>query len=388
MQPPINLMIVGASARAAAFSALRAGFQPWCADLFADADLQARCPVIRLAPRTYPDRLLWVVGQEVLGPWMYTGALENRPGLVKQMAQLRRLWGIPSKELAWLRSPFQLAGVFEAARVRFPAVRRPGSAKVPPGKWLVKPLASAGGAGIHFWDDSRRTRGSRRKYLQEFIEGESQAAVYVSDGRNARLLGVTRQLVGEHWLHAAPFRYCGSIGPLAPEPALLTVLERLGNSLVIDVLVKGLFGVDYVLRDGVPWPVEVNPRYTASVEVLEYATGLHILALHGHAFCPAVPVPPASQPAAMPVVGKAILFAREAVTFPSDGPWLSVLRTPGPIEELPAFADIPHAGEQIDAGRPILTFFARGDSLAACEETLRRTALDLDRWLFGRYNEP
>jgi len=26
-----------------------------------------------------------------------------------------------------------------------------------------------------------------------------------------------------------------------------------------------------ILRDGVPWPVEINPRYTASVEVLEYA---------------------------------------------------------------------------------------------------------------------
>ncbi len=34
-----RLLIVGASARAAAFSAMRAGFQPLCADRFADVDL-------------------------------------------------------------------------------------------------------------------------------------------------------------------------------------------------------------------------------------------------------------------------------------------------------------------------------------------------------------
>jgi len=33
-----QVLIVGASARAAAFSALRAGLRPWCADLFADLD--------------------------------------------------------------------------------------------------------------------------------------------------------------------------------------------------------------------------------------------------------------------------------------------------------------------------------------------------------------
>ena len=34
-----RLLIVGASVRAAAFSARRSGFDPECADLFADADL-------------------------------------------------------------------------------------------------------------------------------------------------------------------------------------------------------------------------------------------------------------------------------------------------------------------------------------------------------------
>ena len=35
----------------------------------------------------------------------------------------------------------------------------------------------------------------------------------------------------------------------------------------------GLFGVDGVVRGNRFWPVEINPRYTASMEVLEYVPG-------------------------------------------------------------------------------------------------------------------
>ena len=42
---PVDLLILGASARAAAFSALRLGLRPTCADLFADADLASACPL-------------------------------------------------------------------------------------------------------------------------------------------------------------------------------------------------------------------------------------------------------------------------------------------------------------------------------------------------------
>ena len=79
-----------------------------------------------------------------------------------------------------------------------------------------------------------------------------------------------------------------------------------------------------------------------------------------------------------------VLFARDGLTFPDDGPWLAALRSADPVGELPAFADIPFAGTRIEAGRPILTLFARADALAACLDVLQQTAADLDHWLFGR----
>lgn len=403
-----NLLIFGASARAAAFSALRAGMQPSCADLFADLDLQARCPVMRVEGSSYPYSFLDLIQLELPGPWMYTGGIENRPELVAAMARQRTLWGNNSTILSPLRRPeacarmlrsrlgpalcsaLTLGGIRSVLALLFrsrgfvvPRVWYSPLGRLPrQGRWLIKPRAGAGGTGIRFLTPALPSLDFGRHYLQEFIEGPSCAAVYVGTAEGARLLGATSQLVGESWLHAAPFHYCGSIGPLEFGSDLRWRFERLGDVLSAAFVPRGLFGIDCVLRDGVPYPVEVNPRYTASVEVIEYATGVAALAWHRRAFDPDAPEPK-SRPAAAPVVGKAILFARAPLTFPADGPWTATLRQPGDVWDLPAFADIPAAGTPIRAGRPVLTFFAGGNSVADCRAALQRIAADLDARLYS-----
>jgi predicted ATP-grasp superfamily ATP-dependent carboligase len=369
-----NLLLFGASTRAAAFSALRAGLRPWCADLFADADLQARCPAMRL-PAGYPHGFLDWIGAEIPGPWMYTGGLENRPWLVERLARRRPLWGNDCPALLQARNPAVVCAAVRAAGLPAPAVRSFFRRPLP-SRWLVKPIWGLGDP-IHFWTPADAAdRPSLLRYLQEFVEGESQAAIFCANGPRAELLGVTRQLVGLDWLHAAPFRYCGSVGPLRPDPKLRRDLETLGAVLARRCRLRGLFGVDGVVRDGAFWPVEVNPRYTASVEILEYGGEFSALAWQRAAFVSDAPAPkPPSDP---PVrsIGKAVLFARQTLAFPADGPWNAVLRTP------PIFADVPHPGTSIKAGRPILTFFAQEESTDACLEALQRTAAELDRILY------
>jgi predicted ATP-grasp superfamily ATP-dependent carboligase len=374
-----DLILFGASTRAAAFSALRAGMRPWCADLFADADLQARCPAMRL-PGAYPEGFLDWIGAELPGPWMYTGGLENRPYLVERMARRRPLWGNDCPVLLRARDPDILRAAARAAGLPAPAVKD-FFRRTHAGRWLVKPIWGLG-QPIHFWTAADADdRPSPLVYLQEFIEGESHAAVFCAEGNRTHLLGVSRQLVGEDFSHAAPFRYCGSVGPLRQNPAQRQSLERFGSLLARKCGLRGLFGVDSIVRDGAIWPVEVNPRYTASVEVLEYALGLSAMAWHRAAFVPSAPcpAPPSGDPA--PCVGKAVYFARDDLRFPDDGPWNDVLRSPPILSEPPTFADIPHPGTAIKAGWPILTFFARADTVNACLDALRRIAADLDRLL-------
>ena len=79
-----NLIILGATARAAAFSAQRAGMRPWCVDLFADADLARACPARRVALDAFPAGLIDALAGAPDGPVIYTGGLENRPdGMIR-----------------------------------------------------------------------------------------------------------------------------------------------------------------------------------------------------------------------------------------------------------------------------------------------------------------
>ena len=370
MSQRVDLIILGASARAAAFSALRAGLQPWCADLFADVDLRAHCAAVRLGG-AYPDGFSELLATAPAAPWLYTGGLENHPRLVARLAQLRTLWGNDAAALTAVRDPLIVQHLLCAAGLAAPRCVRQHRAALGTGRWLLKPLRGAGGVGIRFHTGEESDALLSRSYLQEYLEGESRSALYVAGARETRLLGMTRQLIGATWLHAAPFQYCGSVGPLALDVRERAALGRLGEVLATGCGLRGLFGVDGVWRDGTFWPVEVNPRYSASIEVLEYATGLTALAWHRSAFDSSAPVPP--EPAAA-IFGKAILFARAAMTFPATGPWQSSSGW-----GTPAFADVPECGQQIEARRPVLTYFARADDLESCQDALQKTAEELDR---------
>jgi predicted ATP-grasp superfamily ATP-dependent carboligase len=382
-----RVIVVGASARAAAFSARRAGLEPFCADLFADLDLAACASVTLLVGAEYPAQLQRVIQTGPAAPWMYTGALENQPELVGCLAECRPLWGNGRGVLRRVRDPFQLAACLGRAGVPHPQVRGDRAGLPTDGTWLAKPLAGAGGRGVRPWRGGAAGRAgtteSNTHYFQQRIDGVACAAVFVADGRQSVLIGVTRQLVGEPALHAEAFHYCGSIGPLALDHGLNQDVERLGQVLAAQFGLVGLFGVDGILADGCFWPVEINPRYTASVEVLELALGVPTMALHRDA-CTRGAVPQSdairdasSSDAGRVTIGKAILFAPEDLTVPDLSPWLSdAIACPGrwPV---PRIADVPHAGERIAARRPICTVFAVQGSHAACYHALINAAQTL-----------
>ena len=85
----VDLVIVGASIRAAVFSALRGGFQPAGADLFADQDMS----IPAVAVNHYPQQLSQALDNWPGTDWLYTGGLENYPLLVGQMARKSHLLG-------------------------------------------------------------------------------------------------------------------------------------------------------------------------------------------------------------------------------------------------------------------------------------------------------
>jgi predicted ATP-grasp superfamily ATP-dependent carboligase len=379
------LLIFGASTRAAAFSALRAGLSPWCIDLFADADVQARCPVQAISSDQYPQGFAKVQTPEA--PWIYTGGLENYPALVSRLARSRTLWGNGEAVLRSVRSPAKLNRLLRANDVPCPLTRmRPPDPLH--GRWLVKPVAGSGGAGIHFWT-GQPIKYKKRIYYQQFVEGDPYSAIYLAEQGGASLWGVSRQLIGEPWLHARPFQYCGTLSQPRDTP-MVNHLDRLGTVLTEATDLCGLFGVDFILRDDAAWPIEVNPRYTASMEVVELAQGVPLLAEHCRVFDPRLAARLGERSLKLAAkrgtetIGKAILFARETLTFPADGPWMKILRNPPGLWDVPCYADLPHISERIETGQPVLTFFAEAESPSRCRGLLQEIAQDLDRWLYRR----
>jgi len=378
VNPDEPLILVGASVRAAAFSALRAGLSPWCVDLYADRDLAARCPARRVAPSRYPGGIAALLREAPPGPWMYAGAFENHRLFVRRLRRehpRRSLWGNDAAVLAAVRDPRRVHALLTAAGLPCPAVRPPSAKTLPPGRWLVKRTSSAAGVGVGPVV-TRPPAGPRGRgaYLQQFVEGESHGAVYAALPGRTHLLGVSRQLLGGRG--KSEFAYAGSVGPVYPGRGATRTLQRVGAVLAAGAGLRGLFGVDFVLADGVPWPVEVNPRYSGSVEVLEYATGLRALEWHRRAFDPGPP--PAPPRPARDVVGKSIYRASRAFTFPEDGPWADDLKPDAPVDGMPGFADLPRPGESFAAGQPVLTCFARAADVAACVAALQSVRRHLD----------
>ena len=365
--PPPPLLILGASARAAAASARRAGFAPTTIDLFADRDLAARFPAHRVDLAAYPAALADLAAGLPDSPWIYTGALENHPVLIDRIGRGRRLLGIGGDSLRDVRDPSRwTAALVREGLLPLPCLG-PGDAPPDSGRWLLKPLDSAMGRGIRAWAIGEGPIPDRG-YLQAVARGVALGACFVGSGGTARLVGVTRQLLGPS-VGGLRVVYRGSVGPWPVGDPARRAIGRIGEILAGAFGLAGLFGVDLVLYGETPRPVEINPRYTASVEVLEEALGVATLAEHARAFGVDVePMPSSPGPGA---VAKLILRARRPSVVPEGWPWSD------PLAPWPLVADLPAAGTILAAGDPVLTVFGRGPDVESAMVRLRARAA---RW--------
>jgi predicted ATP-grasp superfamily ATP-dependent carboligase len=362
------LRIVGASARAAAFSAVRAGASVAAADLFGDEDLRAAASFFEPAGE-YPRSLAGALERMPPGPFLYTGGLENHPDLVDAMSRARTLWGNPGAVLRHARDPFTVAAVLRDAGLLVPEVRRHDDPPPHASGWLEKPLGGSGGRGI---SPAKRGRSAGRRpfYYERFVHGVPCSALYAAAAAGVRYLGATRQLVGAPWLHAPRFAWCGGIGPADLPPSTAAMLRTAGESLAAALGLRGIFGLDFILEGDAPRPIDLNPRYPASAEILEHALGFSAVGLHCESFAglPRDPAP-GFTPAAG-IIGKAVLFAPRRVVLADD---LARLQPADPWR-VPEVADIPARGRVTARGRPLLTVFARGRTDDECEGALDRAA--------------
>jgi predicted ATP-grasp superfamily ATP-dependent carboligase len=141
----------------------------------------------------------------------------------------------------------------------------------------------------------------------------------------------------------------------------------------------GLFGVDFVLAGDEAWPVEVNPRWTASVEVIERIAGFCAARIHIDAACHGRLPERRPLPAPGRFAGKRILFAKHGVRIDERLVADCVARNAG--RDVPSIADISPAGTEIPPGGPVVTLLAGGDSPSEVGRRLDASAARVEAML-------
>jgi len=362
------ILLAGLSIRMLAELAVRAGYDVVALDYFGDADLRALCPSKSLRrdyglPYTAAN-LADVAGQLEATAVAYTASLENHPDQVARLAQGRQLLGNAPDVLRQVRHPLRLADCLRAGGFRFPQTLPLDQPPVPETgrRWLWKPWRSGGGHGIRFW---RGQAPSTEGYWQEWLPGMVGSAAFVADGQTAVLLGITEQLIGQRFAGASGFRYCGNLLPPRLPPAelhaLLQELREMVSYLALSFGLRGINGLDFVWHNRQAWPIELNPRPPASIELMDSVYDLRLFDVHVQSFAGHLPDFDLEQ--ALPdgrAAGKTIVYARQAGQVADTSQWAAQ-----------GIRDIPYPGETIGRGQPICTVLATADTPAACRPELK-----------------
>jgi predicted ATP-grasp superfamily ATP-dependent carboligase len=366
-----RVLIVGFSTRALAESASRAGHPCLSVDAFGDLDQKSRVRNLGLrrdlglayTPARAVEEGLKMEADEAA----YVGSFENHPGAVARLARRRRLLGNSPATLRKARDPRCLARAVAEAGERVPETRLPGDAPPPPTPgvpWLRKPARGGGGAGVREWRGAPAGPGD---VLQERVDGTLFSVSFVADGRSAMVLGFSEGLAGDRAFGAPPFRYCGSLFPFSPGEGLSRRIGAVVEETTRAFGLVGLNGIDCILREGVPFVLELNPRYSASMELLERCHGWSLFRIHRDSFDGTLPARPIPEPREG-VFGKAVLWARKTTTVGDTRRLLG----------RDDVRDLPFPGDVIPKGHPICTVFAEGPTRAACYERLKDAAARLE----------
>jgi predicted ATP-grasp superfamily ATP-dependent carboligase len=351
----MKILLVGVSVRAMAESAVNSNYTVVALDGFGDRDLRAFAETYALMHNfhvPYGAQALFNASRQLdFDAVAYTSNLENHPEVLEQFGTSSSLIGNSPGTVRSVRCWPNLFLRLEEEGFSVPKTIFDHTDEVDLWtQWVVKPVLSGGGHGIYFWDG--RAIAVNRFMLQKYIPGKACSASFVANGREAILLGISEQLMGLHQFGAGGFRYCGSVLPL-PEiiqgdagKKVLEQVRRIAAFLTLEFGLTGVNGFDFIL-DGVRVVLlEVNPRYSASMELVERAYGLPIFHIHVNAAV-AGRLPEFDLESRANIgqfFGKAVLFCEEDCVVPDilDDPGLDL-------------KDIPSPGDKLHRGGPICT---------------------------------
>jgi predicted ATP-grasp superfamily ATP-dependent carboligase len=275
---------------------------------------------------------------------VYGAGFENYPEFIEGFEARATVVGNDSKTLKGVRDWRNFFSIIEKVGIRHPKTEivRAGDAPVQEGR-ILKSQKTGGGHRIH--TSSESFDASEEVLLQEVIRGTPISTCVAGDGRGCRFLGATEQITSKNYL------YRGNIAPLETTKEVGEISITIGEMFNL----RGVNGIDFILTEGGPYVLEVNPRPTGAMEVLERAYGVNLFDIHVKACFGNLDFKAIKNGK---YHGKKILYATRDHKFS--------------LEERPIFIkDVPHDG-YIEKAGPVCTIIGEGATLDGCKEDLTK----------------
>jgi predicted ATP-grasp superfamily ATP-dependent carboligase len=330
-----------------AASARRGGLRPVVFDLFGDSDTRelAETHVLTDENGCFDEpRLLRqveaVVAANPVHGLVYGGGMECLPELLERLARLVPLCGNAPEVARACKTPERFFSCLARLGIPFPETRFSSPPAGP--EWLVKPRCGTGGKRVGF--HAAREGAGAEVYFQRHVQGAALSALFLADGRTARVVGFNT-LWSENGGRDAPFLFAGTLNRAPLDDAQRREVQSWVENLSRALGLKGLNSIDFMFDGARCQVLEVNPRPSATLTLYDADYPQGLLAAHLDACAAGVPAGdlPQSPPRAWRVV-----YAQRDGQIPAALEW-------------PAWsADRPLPAARFRVGEPLCTVSAEG----------------------------
>ncbi len=336
-----------------------AGYRVVTVDCFADGDTRRIahdwCRVSGLALPEIERPVQALIRRHRLRYVVYGSGFERYPDSLSFLQGRLQVLGNSAEYFAAVQDKRLLFARLDALGIEHPPV-----AFAPPDDgeaWLSKPLVGEGGLGI-----SRYRRGERATgegfFWQRYIDGEPQSVLFLAAEKRAAVVGYQHQLAG---IDDPPreFLFGGVISyPDVPASVQATVARWL-TDLVGHFHLRGLNGLDFIVKNGRCYLLEINARPPASLQLYgKDAIDGHLGAVRSGVL--------RSVTRSSDWAAYLILYAEREISIGSGIDW-------------PQWAaDRPVAGTAIGQGEPICSIIARAKNRRQLTESLQRMRHEIE----------
>jgi uncharacterized protein len=377
LKPPVY--VVGASGRSAAESVRQAGFRAIVVDLYADRDSGEACDILQI--ESYPDSVAAQLKSLEHGVVLLAGGMENHVELIDQVGKYHRILGPNVEQIKRIRDhEFLVSSINKSDHdgvLRFPETVPTVHDVDPKDNWLCKSFFGCGGFHIErFHDDYFANLKEGNYYFQREVTGQSVGTVFLCERSNVQLLGVTAAI--DSLMHQSitgpqpilpPMAYRGSYGLIALPNIVKEAMCNWAFSFAQSLDYTGIMQADWITCNSVAWLLEVNPRWTASMEIIEWAQGCNLFSIQASldnelklmlSTAPAM----VSRIAPMNILYKAIQYANSPFIVSEEqsnemlaSKFNRFERNAPSSSDRFGWCDIPRAGTPIETGQPIASYF-------------------------------